>query len=128
MLYTETPSGSTVHQIRDFGPADIVESQYFIGGHEMSTPSVMINLRPQNLTLAEREFEEQERLFEQIPPLLLEPYRGQFVASMDGQIVDSDEDLATLSRRFFETHGDMAVFMTKVGEEFDVVIDTPFLD
>lgn len=84
--------------------------------------------QPQTLTESEREFREQEEAFRQIPPLFLEQYRGQFVASRNGRILDSDEDLASLSRRFFETHGDVPVFMTKIGEDFDVVIDTPFFD
>jgi hypothetical protein len=45
---------------------------------------------------------------------------------MNGRIVDSDEDFVTLTRRFFETFGDVAVYITKIGDDAGIVIDTPF--
>lgn len=79
-------------------------------------------------TRVEREFNEQEQAFQQIPPLLLEPYRGQFVVCHDGTVLDSDVDLYTLTNRFFARHGDMPVYITRIGGEVDEVIDTPFFD
>lgn len=79
-------------------------------------------------TPAEREFREQKEAFQRIPPLLLEEYRGRYVISHDGSILDADEDLDTLTSRFFAEHGDMPVFLTKVGGEVREFIDTPFFD
>lgn len=76
-------------------------------------------------TQSEREFGEQKEAFEKIPPLFLEPYRNKFIACRDGKIVDSDEDFAVLVRRFFGTYGDVPVYITKVGEDEPIVIDTP---
>ena len=59
-------------------------------------------------------FEQQKAAFGRIPPLLLEPYRGLWVVSVDGRILDSDQDLQTLSKRFFDANGDIDVYITKV--------------
>ncbi len=75
-----------------------------------------------------RKFEEQKRLFEEIPKLLLEQYRGRFVASRNGRIVDSDEDFAVLWERFFTTFGDVPAYITKIGDDPGIMIDTPVFD
>lgn len=82
----------------------------------------------QNLTDSEREFREQKRLFEQIPPLLLQQYNGRFVASRNGEIVDLDDDFVILTRRFFQSFGDVPVYITKIGHDEGIFIDTPFFD
>jgi hypothetical protein len=79
-----------------------------------------------HLTDSERQFEEQKRLFELIPPLFLEPYRGLFVISHDGEILDTDQNLDALTSRFFAEHGDLPVFLGKVGGQLREVIDTHF--
>jgi hypothetical protein len=82
-----------------------------------------------NPTQSEREFQEQKRMFEDIPPLLLlNDYPGQFVISRNGRIADSDYDLDTLVERFFADQGDVPVYMTKIGGEIEELIDTPFFD
>ena len=73
------------------------------------------------------EFQEQKEAFNRIPPSALVEYRGRFIASRNGEIVDSDSNLAALTRRFFREHGDVAVFVTRVGEPIQVTIATPFL-
>jgi hypothetical protein len=80
----------------------------------------------QALTDSEMQFEEQKRLFEQIPPLFLEPYRGLFVISHNGQIVDADEDLDVLTSRFIAEHGNVPMFLGKIGGQLREVIDTHF--
>jgi len=85
-------------------------------------------LTEQQPTISEREFQEQKEAFQQIPPLLLEQYRGQFVASRNGNIVDSDSDLDSLVSRFFTRHGDVPVYVTKVGSPIREFFDTPFID
>ena len=77
---------------------------------------------------SERDFEEQKKLFQRIPSLLLEPFCGLFVASLNGEIVDSDKDYVTLVHRFFGAFGDVPVFITKIGEREPAMIDTPFTD
>lgn len=83
---------------------------------------------PPTLTPSELEFQEQKRMFNEIPPLLLEQYRGMFVASRNGIIVDTDTDFADLTNRFFRNFGDVPVYMAKVGYDEDVFIETPFDD
>lgn len=73
------------------------------------------------------EFEQQRLAFRMIPSAHLVRYAGEFVLSRDGQIVDHDVDLAALTRRSMETLGDIPVYIEKVGEEFEIRIDTPFL-
>ena len=79
-----------------------------------------------DLTDSEREFQEQKKLFELIPPLLLRQWEGRFVASRNGEIVDSDEDMDCLIDRFFTTHGEVAVYITRIGAAIREFIDTPF--
>ena len=76
---------------------------------------------------ADREFEEQKKAFLSIESSVLEQYCGQFVASLDGEIVDHDLVLASLTRRFFSKYGDVAVYIAKVGEPIQVTVTTPLL-
>lgn len=74
---------------------------------------------------ADLEFRQQKEAFNRIPPLVLIPYRGRFVASYNGEIVDSDDNLAELTRRFFGERGDVPVYITKIGEPIRITISTP---
>jgi hypothetical protein len=85
-----------------------------------------IHIYPNPMTQAEKEFLEQKEAFLNIPPLLLEEYHGQHVVSHNGQILDHDPDILTLVDRFFATHGDMPVYITKIGPEEEQWIVTPF--
>ena len=76
---------------------------------------------------AEREFEKQVEAFNKIPASELERYHGQFVAVLDGEVVDSDYDPIELSRRFFEKFGGIPVYKTRIGEPMEVNIPAPFL-
>ncbi len=81
----------------------------------------------ESLTSSEKEYREQKMAFEAIPPLFLSPHRGRFVAVRNGEIMDSDTELAALTNRFFGQHGDVPVYIGKVDEKLKVSIDTPFL-
>jgi len=71
-------------------------------------------------------FDIQKAAFKSIPPLLLAPFAGLWVASVDGVIVDNDRDLQTLSRRFFDSRGDIDVYITKVDARRGYRVRTPF--
>lgn len=87
-----------------------------------------IHIHPNPMTQAEKEFLEQKEAFLGIPPLLLSGYQGQYIVSHDGEILDCDLDLPTLTARFFSTHGDIPVFITKIGEELEDRFDTPIIE
>jgi hypothetical protein len=72
-------------------------------------------------------FEQQKAAFLQIPPLIRAEYSGKWVISKDGKIVDSDSDLQRLSKRFFDAHGDVDVYIAKVNQRAPYRIRTPFL-
>lgn len=129
-IFTETTSGSSYNRINIIDLSNIVGFPRSVRGQDMATPKLKFWLvaQTENLTSSEREFREQERLFQQITPLFLEPYRGLYIAAHDGEIVDSDADLDTLTNRFFTENGDVPVYVTRVGEEMEEVIDTPFSD
>jgi hypothetical protein len=78
--------------------------------------------------LGEVEFRRQKRAFEAILPAQLSQYSGQFVISKDGQILDHDLDLVSLTNRFFGQHRDAQVYITRVGGMPEIRIDTPFFD
>jgi hypothetical protein len=71
------------------------------------------------------DFNRQKRAFERIPQTKLEAYAGSYVASVDGDIVDSDVDLPRLTGRFFGTRGHVPVYIAFVGQR-TLVIETPF--
>lgn len=47
---------------------------------------------------------------------LLEQYASQFVAIVDREVVDHDEDFESLATRVFERFGSSPIFMPRVGE------------
>lgn len=79
-------------------------------------------------TQEERAFREQREAFLAIPPLLLAPYQGQFVVSRNGEILDSDNDLPTLTKRFFGQRGDIQVYITQVEPIEEEASLTSFFD
>lgn len=72
------------------------------------------------------EYERQKSAFNQIPPLFLSQYNGKYVVSHDGVIMDSDEDLYSLTNRFFSAHNNMKVYISFVGSNHERRIRTPF--
>jgi hypothetical protein len=75
------------------------------------------------------EFEREKEAFMAISPFALGRYRGRFVASQGGRIVDFDADLSVLVNRFFMQHPDAPVYITRVGpDEDEFRIDTPFFE
>jgi hypothetical protein len=74
---------------------------------------------------AETDFERQKRLFLGIPLTDRERYRGRFVVSRDGVIVDDDADLVELTHRFFGHHGKVPVYITRIGKP--IRMPSPFV-
>ena len=72
------------------------------------------------------EFWLERTAFRMIPSSELAQYEGRYVASVSGRIVESDSSLAALAVKFIRHHGDVAVYMTKIGPEEEERIDTPF--
>jgi hypothetical protein len=80
---------------------------------------------PNPISPVDYEFEKQKTAFKKIPPLALVPYQGLFVASRNGEIVDSDTDLPSLTNRFFSQYGDVPVCITRIGRRPRVLLRTP---
>jgi hypothetical protein len=96
-------------------------------GQYQSIPTEISSARWILITPSLDAFEIQKAQFRQIPPLSLAPYSGKWVVSKDGAIVDSDDDLQRLSGRFFGMHGDVDVYIAKIGNQAAAFIRTPFL-
>jgi hypothetical protein len=79
------------------------------------------------LLSADDAFEIQKKAFQEIPARVLAQYEHQFVISRDGQIIDSDFDLPTLTRRFFKRRRRSSVYITRVGGTA-AVIGSPSLE
>lgn len=130
-MYNATPkTGEPPFRRRIFlGKGDVIAPNYFSGEIKMESPgSGVINIA-NDLTPAEREYREQKEAFENIPPLLLREYLGRFVIAHNGQILDSDTNLTTLTRRFFGGRDrNKPVFIAPVGIEEEESIETPFFD
>lgn len=131
---TKISSGSSNAEIKAIASSDAI-GHIFVGEYDDVTSAagdvrlfLTTALRVQIQTDSEREFERQKQFFDQILPLFLEQYRGRFVASRDGRIVDSDDDFVALTHRFFENFGDVPVYITKIGHDDGISLDTPFFD
>ena len=73
------------------------------------------------------EFEREKQAFLALSPFALAPYRGQYVASRSGTIIDSDRDLSVLVTRVFQTNANLPVYITRLEPDAgDVRFDTPF--
>lgn len=92
----------------------------------LTSPVLYWSSRETILTPQELAFQEQKAAFLTIRPLFLSQYGEKYVASMNGEIIDSDDDLAMLLPRFFQQHGDVPVYIAKVGSIQPEVIVTPF--
>jgi hypothetical protein len=60
-----------------------------------------------------------------IPTAELDLYRGRFVVSRNGVILDADPDLVELTGRFFNQHGRVPVYITRIGKP--VRMPSPFV-
>ena len=76
---------------------------------------------------APNDFEIQKKKFQRIPADVLAHYENHYVVSRNGQIVDSDLDLPTLTRRFFKNHARKSVYIAKVGGGA-LIIGSPVLE
>lgn len=123
-----TREGITFQNRGQWQQEAVFEGEFLI--HHGFTISInqFISISPITMTQAEKEFSEQKEAFLAIPPLLLAEYRGEYVVSHNGEILDHDTDLPTLTRRFYEQHGDIAIYIDKVNGLITATIDTPFLD
>jgi hypothetical protein len=80
---------------------------------------------------AEEEFNRQEQAFNakaENEPLFLSPYQGKFVIAYNGEILEHDSDLQSLSTRFFSKNPDIPAIIKKIGDNPPLIIDTPFFD
>jgi hypothetical protein len=82
----------------------------------------------ETLRFSEIEFWQQKQAFLALPSAMLAAYTGEFVIVRNGQILDHDRSLPALTSRFFRQVGDMAVYISRIGGESELRIDTPFFD
>ena len=63
--------------------------------------------------------------YNRLHPSLLHQYLGQYVAILDGQIVDSDRDQSFLQQRVMRAHGEQPIFIIQVAEQPLPVFNAP---
>jgi hypothetical protein len=86
---------------------------------------------PSEADLAEQEFKRQEEAFKtraENEPLFLSPYQDHFVIFYNGEILEHDRDLQSLTTRFFLNNPDVPAIIKKIGNNHPLIIDTPFFD
>jgi PHD/YefM family antitoxin component YafN of YafNO toxin-antitoxin module len=73
---------------------------------------------------AKAHLEEQHRIlakeraaFEQMKPELLKTHRNKWIAVLDGQLVDSDDDDRALTKRVYARHGYRTMLITQVRDQ-----------
>lgn len=117
-IYIQLANSGVIANVFSWSELDI--------GHSVPSPNINADLA---ISDRERVFLEQKEAYEDIPPLGKIRYKGQYVVSQNGQIVDHDADLVALTRRFFGQFGEhTAVYITRVGGGTPEVFDTPFFD
>ncbi|MBI4288131.1 MAG: hypothetical protein HY671_06885 [Chloroflexi bacterium] len=67
------------------------------------------------------QFEQARSFFEANRGRLLTQYKGKYVAILDGEVVDADEDFSLLAERVFRREGVRDIFMPRVQEGPEVV-------
>jgi antitoxin (DNA-binding transcriptional repressor) of toxin-antitoxin stability system len=73
---------------------------------------------PSHLKPAELEqFERDHLAFERLREELLQTHRGQFVAILNGQVVDADPDQGELAKRVYAKFGYRPIYMDEVREK-----------
>lgn len=97
-------------------------------GHWRFPPNPGTARSAESLTFSEVEFWLEKQAFLSLPPTALAQYMGEFVVVHNGQILDHDPDLRVLTNRFFHQVDDMPVYITKVGDQLELRIDTPFFE
>ncbi len=71
--------------------------------------------------------EKEKEAFLKLKPNLLGTHRGQYVAVLGGELVDSDYDGSALATRVYKKHGNVEIYIDEVTEEKRVIhIRTPF--
>jgi len=71
------------------------------------------HLRPAEL----KQFEREHRAFEHLREELLKTHQGQFVAVLNGQVVDADPDQGELAQRVYAKFGYRPIYMDEVREK-----------
>ena len=90
------------------------EYQEFIAWRERVQPQ--FEKSDEALAALERE----RAAFLRLKKQLLRRYRGRFVAILNGEVIDADEDDRALTRRVYAKHGYIPIYVDKVVEELPV--------
>ena len=70
--------------------------------------------RPEKPSSQDDELRESMRWYEANRDRLLREYDGQYVAIVDGEVIDRDQDFEALATRVFERRGVRPIFMPRV--------------
>ena len=82
--------------------------------HSPSAPDAK-DATPRDKALAA--LEKERAAFLRLKDQLLPTYRGKFVAILNGEVIDVDEDDRALTRRVYAEHGYIPIYVDKVVEE-----------
>jgi hypothetical protein len=131
MEQVTVPSYRIVDQDWNLRDVDRISRVFTAMFKQAGQDTTLIGYVAEELSPSEREFREQRQAYflkNEREPLFLEPYRGQYVVSHNGAVLDHDFDLPTLTNRFFSQHEDMPIYIARVDSPIRFIIDTPFLD
>jgi hypothetical protein len=74
-------------------------------------------------------FEQERAAFIAMHPQLMEKYEGKWVAVYGGQVVDVDDDYATLYDRALDRYGDdTPIYFQQVVKEVIPIVDMPSIE
>jgi len=70
-----------------------------------------------------------KKYFEENKPTLLEKYRNQYIAIINNEVVDSDENFSKLAARVYEKYGYQTIYMPYVEAENKILmVPSPIID
>lgn len=85
---------------------------------------------PRDVTkpVSEEKFATEKHFLEKHKTELLKEYENKFIAIVNNEVVDSDEDFPALAKRVYKKFGYKDIFMPKLTKEREILhIPTPFL-
>src|SRR3989304_5710983 len=70
-------------------------------------------------------FRKEQQAFQAMREELKKEYAGKYVAIHGGRVVDSNTDESALIGRFYKTHGNVSVYIDKIGEKRVIKMRSP---
>lgn len=108
--FNQTTHTKVFGKIKVLGKTKVCEVSSSVHGHIAENVSILTNER-------EKAFQKEYEAFLSMSEKDKQKYNGKYVVIHDGKVADVDIDESKLVSRFFKKHGNVRVYIDKVGGE-----------